>query len=81
MELLKCVPIKSDHHLKTDHKSPYAEQIQNVNEIILKTGIFSSLAIQAMTKHYYQDLNMHSMYFDITSPDLISRHILALMMS
>lgn len=24
-----------------------------------------------MTKRYYQDLNMHSMYFDITSPDLV----------
>ena len=43
-----------------------------VKEIILKTGIFSSMAIQSMVKNYYQDLNMHQMYFDITSPDLVN---------
>lgn len=44
IELLKHVPLKTDHK-HVDRKSSYSDQMANVNEIILKTGIFSSIAI------------------------------------
>jgi hypothetical protein len=54
-----------------DFKSPYGDQIKEVNEIILKTGIFSNIVIKAQIKEFYLDLNMHTLYFDLNHSEIV----------
>lgn len=55
--------------------------MNEVYEHILKTGIFTHRTIMEQLQNYYQDLNMHPMYFKSNDSKLISHHILELMMA
>ena len=45
-------------------KHPFIDKIMKVSELILKTGIFQQKKISKDTLYYFQELNMHSLYFE-----------------
>ena len=38
----------------------------------MKTGIFNQNLVSRDTLNYYQELNMHSLYFEIFDPKLVN---------